>query len=194
MRAERGLTLLEVVIALLLFAMVSVMLLSGHARASDAVLRATIDREIAELLAFRLSIIALQPEEYEDGDTGDFPASGASTRLVDEEKLFGDLYGGYRWRVEMLPTIGAGADQTVSVGGGEPRNLLFEEEGSASSDDASQESEVEADNVDEMLFIRVTIYPPGYDDHASEDEEDLALRARSAWTAVPLPDEEAEQR
>ena len=96
---ERGLTLLEVVIALLLFAMVSVMLLSGHARASDAVLRATVDREIAELLAFRLSIIALQPEEYEDGDMGDFPSSGASTRLVDEDKLFGDRYPGYHLAV-----------------------------------------------------------------------------------------------
>lgn len=189
----RGLTLLEVVIALLLFAMVSVMLLSGHARASDAVLRATIDREIAELLAFRLSIIALQPEEYEDGDMGDFPSSGASTRLVDEDKLFEDRYPGYRWRVEMMPTIGAGASGTVSVAGGEPRNLLFEEESTTATDE-NDETEVESGQVDEMLFIRVTVYPPGYDEYASEDEQDLALRARSAWTAVPLPEEESEQR
>jgi len=194
MRGGRGLTLIEVVIALLLFAMVSVMLLSGHARASDAVLRATIDREIAELLAFRLSIVALQPDEYQDGDTGDFPAAGASTRLVDEEKLFGDRYAGYTWRVELMPTIGAGADQAVSVGGSEPRNLLFEEEGTASADDSSRETDVESDSVDEMLFIRVTVYPPGYDESVSEEDRELALRARSAWTAVPLPDEQATQR
>ena len=46
--SQAGLTLLEVVIALLLFAMMAVFLLSGHARAADAVLRMQVEREMAE--------------------------------------------------------------------------------------------------------------------------------------------------
>jgi len=45
-----------------------------------------------------------QPEEYEDGDTGRFPADGVSTRLVDEEEVFGTLYEGYTWELEMMPS------------------------------------------------------------------------------------------
>jgi len=76
----------------------------------------------------------------------------------------------------------------------QPAHEGFEEEGTAPADDSNQETDVESDSVDEMLFIRVTVYPPGYDEYASEEDQDLALRARSAWTAIPLPDEEATQR
>ena len=189
---QRGLTLLEVVIALLLFAMISVMLVSGHGRAADATLRAEIQREIAELATFRINMVALQPDEYEDGDTGGFPAEGVSSRLVDEEEVFGSLYAGYTWEVEKLPTIGAGATGAVSIDGSEPRNLLFDEEGSASTDE-EEEPEVESGDVDTMLFIRVTVYPPGYEEMMEEDQ-DLAIRPRSVWTAIHLPEEEEDQQ
>ena len=145
---------------------------------------------MAELLAFRINMVALQPEEYEDGDTGRFPADGVSTRLVDEEEVFGTLYEGYTWELEMMPTIGAGATSAVSVGGSEPRNLLFDEEGSASPEE-DEEPEVEAGDVDSMLYIRVTIYPPDYEEEPAQDEE-TAIRPRSAWTAVHWVEEEAE--
>ena len=151
---SRGLTLLEVVIALLLFAMMSVMLVSGHGRAADSTLRSEIQREMAELLAFRINMVALQPEEYEDQDTGRFPADGVSGSLVNEEEVFGTLYAGYTWELEMVEAIGAGATSSVSVDGSEPRNLLFDEEGSASLEE-DEEPEVEAGDVDSMLFIRV---------------------------------------
>ena len=135
-RSSRGLTLLEVVIALMLFAMISVFLLSGHSQAADATLRAQVEREMAELLSLRINLIALEHEEYEDGDSGGFPYSGASDRLVDEQDIFGDHYLGYTWEVQMEETIGTGAAGPVSVDDSDPKNLIFEEEGAAS--DASE--------------------------------------------------------
>ena len=189
MDGERGLTLLEVVVALLLFSIMSVMMLGGHGRAADASLKAEIARDMAELLSLRLNLVALQHDEYEDGDEGGFPQSRASTRLVDEEEIFGDLYEGYRWSVEIQETIASGAGGAVSVGGGDPRNLLFDEEGTGAADD-EEEAEVEVEEVDRMLFIRVTVYPPNYDE--SEADLEGAVQPRSIWTAVHLAPEETE--
>ena len=191
-KRERGLTLLEVVIALMLFAMISVFLLSGHGQAADATLRAQIERELAELLSLRINLIALQHEEYEDGDTGEFPHSGASDRLIDEQEIFGDLYLGYTWEVEMEEMIGTGATGPVSVGDSEQKNLLFAEEGAVAQGSDDEDVNVEQDEVDQMLFIRVTVYPPGYDRSIPIEEQETALRPRSAWTAIHLPPEEDE--
>lgn len=191
-RKQRGLTLLEVVIALMLFAMISVFLLSGHAQATDATLRAQVEREMAELLSLRINLIALQHEDYEDGDSGGFPYSGASDRLVDEQDVFGDLYLGYTWEVSMERTIGTGATGPVSVDDGEQRNLLFAEEGAAAEGAGDEEVYVGAEEVDQMMFIRVTVYPPGYDASIPLEEQATALRPRSAWTAIHLLPEDNE--
>ena len=135
----RGLTLLEVVISLLLFSMMSMFLLSGHARATDLVLRAEIEREMAELLRLRVDLIALEYEDYRDGpDAGEFP-SRVSTRIVDEEKVLGDRYAGYRWEVELQEVIGAGAGGAVEIEGGDTHDLLFPEEGTGTSDSPDDE-------------------------------------------------------
>ena len=189
---QRGLTLLEVVIALMLFSMISVFLLSGHAQASEATLRAQIEREMAELLSLRINLIALQHEEYKDGDSGEFPHSGASDRLIDEEEVFGKRYRGYTWEVSMEEMIGTGATGPVSVDDGEQKSLLFAEEGTAAEGADDEEVDVKSETVDQMLFIRVTIYPPGYEPTQSLEETDAALRPRSAWTVIHLPREELE--
>ncbi len=186
-RTQRGLTLLEVVIALMLFAMISVFLLSGHSQAADATLRAQIEREMAELLSLRINLIALQHEEYEDGDGGGFPHSGASDRLVDEEEIFGERYLGYTWEVQMEETIGTGAAGPVTVDEGDPKKLLFEEEGGAAESDDGKDAQVSSEDVDQMIFIRVTVYPPGYDASIPIDEQESFLRPRSAWTAIHMP-------
>jgi len=186
----RGLTLLEVVIALMLFALMSVMLLGGLSNAADASLRAQIERNMAELLQLRMQLVTLQPKEYEDGDEGGFPAAGASTRLIDENEVLGDRYAGYTWRVEMVETIGSGAATAVAVDGSEPRNLLFQEEGGAAGENTDEDTgEVTSEDVDQLLFIRVTVYPPDYEE-VSPDEEDTAIRPHSAWTAIFVPPEE----
>jgi prepilin-type N-terminal cleavage/methylation domain-containing protein len=192
---ERGLTLLEVVIALMLFAMMSTLLLVGQGQAADSILRAKIERQMAELVSFRINMVALHLDDYEDGDTGEFPASGASSRLVDEEELFTDerLYGGYTWLVEIEEAIGAGAGQAVRIEDSEPKGLLFSEEGGAAPEgEEEEEPNVEPDEVDRMLFIRVTVFPPGYEEAADPEDEDTILRPRSAWTAVYLPPEKEE--
>jgi len=190
---QRGLTLLEVVIALMLFAMISVFLLSGHAKAAEATLHAEVERAMAELLSFRLNMVALEHEEYEDGDEGSFPHLGAGERLVDEEEIFGDRFGGYTWRVELSQAIGTGATGPVSVDDSDPRELLFAEEGGGGEATGNDdEASATAEEVDQMLFIRVTVYPPGYDPSLSDEELEQALQPRSAWTAIHLPREEAE--
>jgi type II secretory pathway pseudopilin PulG len=188
---ESGLTLLEVVIALLLFSAMSVFLLGGQSEAMDAILRAEVERDMAELLSLRINLVALQWEDYEDGDTGTFPASGASDRLVDEEEIFGDRFDEegkrYTWELELEETIGSGTTGPARVDDSEPRSLLFSEEGtSAEGTDYDEEVNVESAAVDRLLFIRVTVYPPGYEE-VGPDEEDLVLRPRSAWTAIRLP-------
>ena len=188
---QRGLTLLEVVIALMLFAMISVFLLSGHAKAAEATLHAEVERAMAELLSFRLNMVALEHEEYEDGDEGSFPHLGAGDRLVDEEEIFSDRFGGYTWRVEISETIGTGATGPVSVDDSDPRDLLFAEEGGG-GDAGDDEADATSEEVDQMLFIRVTIYPPGYDPSLSDEDMEQALQPRSAWTAIHLPREETE--
>ncbi len=191
-KRERGLTLLEVVIALMLFSMISVFLLAGHGQAADATLRAQIERELAELLSLRINLIALQHEEYEDGDTGEFPHSGSSDKLVDEQEIFGDLYLGYTWEVQMEEMIGTGATGPVSVGDSDQKSLLFAEEGAVAEGSDDEDVDVKPDDVDQMLFIRVTVYPPEYDRSIPIEEQDNALRPRSAWTAIHLPLEEDE--
>lgn len=185
---QRGLTLLEVVIALLLFSVMALFLLSGHARASDAVRRAQVEREMAELLRLRIDLAALEYEEYRDRTTeGLFPAR-VSTRILDEEKVLKDTYPGYRWEVTVTETVGAGAAGLVRVQGGDAIGLLFEEEGGGAPEEDEGEPK-EAGEVDRMLLIQATVYPPGYDDATPEEREE-ALRPRSAWTAVYLPPEE----
>ena len=193
MDGERGLTLLEVVIALLLFSMMAMFLLSGQARAADAILRAQIEREMAELLRLRLDLAALEYEEYREGTTdGDFP-SDVSSRIIDEEEVLGDRFEGYRWEGTVTETIGAGAASTVEIEGGDQHDLLFAEEGSTvSEDDGEEATSVQAEEVDRMVFILVTIYPPRYDELSEEERADAGMRARSAWTAVHLPPEETE--
>ncbi len=189
----RGLTLLEVVIALLLFAMISVMLLSGQSSAAEAAYRAQVARDISELLAIRCNLVALDPSDYESGEQGWFPATGKSSRILDEEKVFGDRYEGYRWEVQIEETIGSGATTAARVGGSDPRNLLFTEEGSAPDEKGSaDEAEVEPEEVDRLLLIQVTVYPPGYDPLDAGKEG--AMRPRVVWTAIPLPEEEQEGR
>ena len=190
---ERGLTLLEVVIALLLFAMMSVFLLGGLSDASDSTRRAKIQRDMAELLAFRLNIVALHYKDYDSGDEGEFPASGSSNRLVDEEEIFGTHFAGYTGRVEMEETVGTGATGPVIVGDGDTKGLLFQEEGAGTVDNVEEDVNVEEDEVDQMLFIRVTVFPPGYEEGLSPEEEDRAARPHSAWTAILLPADEAER-
>ncbi|MHC4953742.1 MAG: hypothetical protein ACYTGZ_07615 [Planctomycetota bacterium] len=172
----------------------STVLLTGQGTAARAVERAEVMRDMAELIGFRLNMVVLQPDEYEDGDRGDFPASSKSTRLVDEEEIFGDRFEGYRWEVTIQETIGAGASGSVSIDGEDVRGALFDEEGGAAATDdeggiAGEDSEqdVEADAVDRMLLITVTVYPPGWDE-ADRDDPD-AIPARTAWTAVHLPSE-----
>ncbi len=189
--APRGLTLLEVVIALLLFAMISVMLLSGQSSAAEAAYRAQVARDVSELLAIRCNLVVLDPADYESGDSGTFPASGKSTRILDEEKVFGDRYEGYTWEVQIEETIGSGATTAARVGGSDPRNLLFSEEGSApDAKSGTEEADVEPEEVDRLLLIQVTVFPPGYD--PLDIGKEGAMRPRVVWTAIPLPEEDAE--
>jgi hypothetical protein len=172
----------------------SMFLLSGHARATDLVLRAEIEREMAELLRLRVDLVALEYEDYRDGpEAGEFP-SRVSTRILDEEKVLGDRYAGYRWELELREVIGAGAGGTVEIEGGETHELLFPAEGVSGADETGQEEIVQADQVDRMLFIRVTVYPPGYEEigYVQDGEERSPIRPRSAWTAITLPPDEDE--
>jgi prepilin-type N-terminal cleavage/methylation domain-containing protein len=192
-RLDRGLTLLEVMIALMLFSLMSTILLSGQGTATRSIEKAEAMRAMAELLSFRLNMVVLQPKDYEDGERGTFPESSKSSRLVDEDEIFGDRYEGYTWEVTIAETIGAGSSGSVSIEGEEPRNALFSEEGSGSGaegDDGGEEEEVEADQVDRMMLITVTVYPPNYDEADADDPE--AIKPRSVWTAIHLPEEESE--
>ncbi|HEX5135826.1 MAG TPA: prepilin-type N-terminal cleavage/methylation domain-containing protein [Planctomycetota bacterium] len=198
---ENGLTLLEVVIALLLFAMIAMFLLDGHSRAADAVLRMQVERDMAELLRLRLDLAALEHEEYREGTTeGTFPAT-VSRRIVDEEKVLGSRYPGYRWEVTITAALGAGASGRVEVQDDRTYEPLFGEEGSvpASTDkgtttgtDKGTEEEtsvMQAEDIDRMLLIEVTVFPPGYD---PLNPDGNGLQPRSAWTAVYLPPDEAD--
>jgi len=187
-RRRRGLTLLEVVIALLLFALMSTVLLTGQGTAAQAIAKAEVMRDMAELISFRLNMVVLQPNEYEDGDQGGFPAQGKNSRLVDEEEAFADRYRGYSWEVSIAETIGAGASGTVSIEGEDPRQTLFDSEGGGGGESGGEaDEELEADAVDRMLLITVTVYPPGWQE--TDRGEADAIQPRSAWTAIHLPTE-----
>jgi len=198
--SQAGLTLLEVVIALLLFAMMAVFLLSGHARAADAVLRMQGEREMAELLRLRLDLAALEYEDYKEGVTeGEFPST-VSNRILDEEKVLGDRFKGYRWEVTITPMLGAGASGKVEVKGDRTYEPLFGEEGAASTGtgtgtgkgEKEDAAVVQPEEIDRMLFVQVTVFPPGYDASKAETEPDDAIQPRSAWTAVYVPPDQEE--
>ena len=67
--------------------------------------------------------------------------------------------------------------------------LFGEEGGGAPADGKEDAAVVQAEEIDRMLFIQVTVYPPGYDPAETEDD---ALQPRSAWTAVFFPPDEEE--
>jgi len=187
---RRGLTLLEVVIALMLFAMISVMLLASQGIALDQTLRARTERDMAYLLGYRLRMAELLPDDYEDGEVGEFPASGKSSRFLDESEIFGKKYQQYTWEVVKQETVGAGSDSAVNVGGSE-LDPLFSEEGGSAAESGEEIVEKESGEVDRMLMIRVTIYPPNWD--AMGDPDANLAKPRSAWTAIPLANEEDEE-
>ncbi len=192
--AARGLTLLEVVLALLLFSLITMFMLSGQADAAEAVSQAEVERDMAELLRLRLDLVTLEFEKYRDGaEGGEFPAN-ISTTLFDEQKELEGRYEGYTWEVEIKEVVGAGAEGNVEIEGGETHEVLFSEEGTGSdTDDPSEDAEMrQPGDVDLMLFIRVTIYPPSYEE-LPEDEMTAAMRPRSAWTAVHLPPDEEDE-
>jgi hypothetical protein len=178
------------VIALLLFAMIAIFLLEGHSRAADAVLRMQVERDMAELLRLRLDLAALEHEEYREGRTeGVFPAT-VSRRIVDEEKVLGDRYPGYRWEVTITAALGAGAAGKVEIQDDRTYEPLFGEEGSVATgtDEEEEASVMQSEDIDRMLLIEVIVYPPGYDAAARTEE---GLQPRTAWTAVYLPPDEA---
>ncbi|MCZ6572357.1 MAG: type II secretion system protein [Planctomycetota bacterium] len=199
---ERGLTLLEVIVSLMLFSLMSTLLLGSQGAAAEAALDAQIERDIAFLLPFRLNAVALDPDEYDQDEmVGEFPATGVSSRLVDEEELFGTSYRGYTWKVERKEVIGAGSASTVRVAGNVAEMLFPEEsnlglpqdeEGQPTSSGDEDYDEVDTDAVDMMLFIRVTVYPPGYDPN-EVPTQGRPGGPRSAWTAIILPKEEEEE-
>ncbi len=201
-QGERGLTLLEVIVSLMLFSLMSTLLLGSQGAAAEAALDAQIERDIAFLLPFRLNAVALDPDEYDQDETvGEFPATGVSSRLVDEEELFGTSYRGYKWKVERKEVIGAGSASTVRVAGDVAEMLFPEEsnlgvpsddEGESTANEDEDYDEVDTDAVDMMLFIRVTVYPPGYDPY-DVPAEGRPGGPRSAWTAIILPKEEEEE-
>jgi type II secretory pathway pseudopilin PulG len=185
----RGLTLLEVVVALLLFAMMATMMLESQSTAVTATYKAELETTMAYLLSFRLSMVQLLPEDYDDQEEGTFPASGKSTRFFDEDKIFADKkrYRGYAWEVVKQETVGAGSDSLVNVDGTELDPLFPEEGGTTASGDSIPIDDVpekEPKDVDRMILIKVTIYPPGYDATAEPDE--VRIPPRSAWTAIPV--------
>jgi hypothetical protein len=182
----------------MLFSLMAMFLLSGHAAASEEVLRAEQERDMAELLRIRLDMIALQWEQYRDGSTeGEFPAR-VSDRLLDEEKVLADRFPGYRWEFEMREVVAAGAEGRVEIEGGDVIDVLFPEEGGGTEADEDElGSVVQPDEIDKMLYIRVTIYPPDYEEEPAVPDEDgervAPVRPRSAWTAIHLPAEESEE-
>ena len=192
----RGLTLLEVVVALLLFAMMATMMLESQSTAVTATYKAELETTMAYLLSFRLSMVQLLPEDYDDQEEGTFPASGKSTRFFDEDKIFADQtrYRGYAWEVVKQETVGAGSDSLVNVDGTELDPLFPEEGGTTGSGEPIPTDEVpdkEPKDVDRMIFIKVTIYPPGYDPNA--DPEEVKVPPRTAWTAIPVAPAEEEE-
>ncbi len=188
--SRRGLTLLEVVVALMLFAMISVMLLASQGIALDQTVRARTERDIAYLLGFRLRMVELLPDDYEESEQGEFPASGKSSRFLDESEIFGEKYRQYTWEVYKQETVGAGSDSAVSIGGTE-LDPLFSEEGGSAEDSGEEIAEKESGEVDRMLMIRVTIFPPNWDPMG--DPAANTIKPRSAWTAIPLADEEEDE-
>ena len=89
--------------------------------------------------------------------------------------------------------LGAGASGKVEVKGDRTYEPLFGEEGAASTGTTTGNGEkedaavVQPEEIDRMLFVQVTVYPPGYDASEAETEPDDAIQPRSAWTAVYVP-------
>jgi hypothetical protein len=183
-RGERGLTLLEVVVALLLFSVMGVLLLSGQSTAADSLLRARTERDISYLLPLRLNLAALSPDEYEDGEEGGFP-SDKESRFFEEDEVFGAEYEGYRWRIEKAEAIGSGSEGPAKIPGGDALEVLFAEEGAAPGE-GEEAPEVEAESLDRMWYLRVTVYPPGYSESLTDEEKRQIPQPRSAWTAIAI--------
>jgi hypothetical protein len=148
------------------------------------------ERDMAELLRLRLDLAALEYDDYREGKTeGSFPAN-VSTRILDEEKVLGDRFPGYRWEVTITPMLGAGAAGQVEVAGDRKYDPLFAEEGGAAPSSKGEKVDadvVQPEDIDRMLFVQVTVYPPGYDAHALASEQEGVAQPRSAWTAIYLP-------
>jgi prepilin-type N-terminal cleavage/methylation domain-containing protein len=119
-RAQRGFTLVEVVVSLVIVAGSMIPLLTVLGQAGEDVLETTDERKLRHLMQIILAEVQLGPlgtdeedaEPHEEGDHGDFSGFGA----IDDPQE----YAGFEWDIEVFReeiVLGGADDETLADAG-----------------------------------------------------------------------------
>jgi|GEM_PF-4594354 prepilin-type N-terminal cleavage/methylation domain-containing protein len=119
-RAQRGFTLVEVVVSLVIVAGSMIPLLTVLGQAGEDVLETTDERKLRHLMQIILAEVQLGPlgtddeddEPHEEGDHGDFSGFGS----IDDPQE----YAGFEWEIEVFReeiVLGGADDETLADAG-----------------------------------------------------------------------------
>jgi prepilin-type N-terminal cleavage/methylation domain-containing protein len=166
--AEAGFTLLELVVAITLFAFIIVQVLADREDSIEMSGRAKIIQTVRYLALAKIDEIRYDPERFGEGDSGDF------TDLDPDSPTYED----YTWEVEIkkVVVVGTGEDSGDSY--------LFEDDQDADPVTDSDGNPVEPRSVRRMSLL--VNYAP-----AGEVQPDLSIKV--VTYLPPGPDDEEEQ-
>ena len=167
-RGEEGLVLLEVLVALVIFATVVLAWARATDSAIEAAARANQERTLRMLAARKLAEVRAKPADYEEGGEGGF----------EEEVDFGDEnpYLDYRWTVESTTVVAAGYSEEPDT------SFLFSVDEEAGAPEAKEGGKAPEAVLLLRLVITVSYVPVG-------DVEGEEFRV---VTFLPAPEEEGE--
>ncbi len=166
-RGEDGFVLLEVLVALVIFATIVL----AYARATDDALEATsranADRTLRMLSSRKLAEVRAKPAEFKEGGEGGF----------DDESDAGaeNPFQDYRWEVQAQEVVAAGTS------GEEAAEFLFPRDAESTS---PQDLEAGGKAPDPVLLLRLTLVV------SRVPEGDEAGESMRIVTYVPAPKEE----
>jgi len=166
--AQEGFTLLELVIAITLFAFIIVQVLADREKSIAMSGEARIIQTVRYLAASKIDEVRYDPERYGESDSGDF------TDLDPDEPTYAD----YSWDLEIKKVVAVGTSEDSDT------NYMFEDD-----EDVEPATDSEGNPLEPRYVRKVTLtvnYAPG-----GEVRPELSIRI--VTYIPPGPEDEEEQ-
>jgi len=166
--SDRGFTLLELVVAITLFAFIIVQVLADREDSIEMSGNAKVIQTVRYLAQSKIDEIRYDPERYGDGDSGDFADLDPDDRALED----------YLWEVEIKRVVAVGTSEDSGD------DYLFEDDEDADPIEGADGNPVEPRYV-RRLMLTVQYAPQG------DVQADLSIRIVTYLPPGPEEEEEA---